>query len=105
MLIFTPVGHAMAECMSIRMSGTEVWVRAILSGVRGMRDVNEFVELGVDMPWEGDDASSARMQDDASCVQEIGLSVSNAVAYDHEHRSIETLASGVGIVVEWLDEE
>ena len=95
----------MAESMSIRMSGTEAGVRAVVSALRGMREVDELVEVGMDAPLEGDDSSSAGLQDAASYAQELELGVPDSVAYDHVHRRIEALASGADVVVEWLTEE
>jgi hypothetical protein len=96
----------MPESMSIRMSGTEIGIRAVLAALRGMPDVERMIELDVDAPLQSDDSSSAGLQDDTpSYFHEIELHVPNSVAYDHVHGRVETLASGAGVVVEWLGEE
>lgn len=94
------------QMMSIRLTGTEDRIRAVLVAVRGMMDVVAVVELGLDAPRQRDDSSSAGLPDDApSGCQDVQLHVSNSVAYDYVHGRIESLAADAGVVVEWLDLE
>lgn len=109
----------MPETLSLRLSGDEAGIGAMLAALRGMHDVDSVQALGLDVPGQGDDSSSIGLpgqrddssslglpsEDGKSDVQDIQLRVTNSLAYDHVHGRIETLAAGAGVVVEWLDGE
>jgi len=109
----------MPETISLRLSGDEAGIGAMLAALRGMPDVDNVLELGLDVPGQGDDSGSIGLPgqgDDSSSlglpsdegrseVQDIRLRIPSSVAYDHVHGRIERLAAGAGVVVEWLDGE
>ena len=97
----------MPETISLRLSGDEAGIGAMLAALRGMPDVDNVLELGLDVPGQGDDSSSLGLPSDEgrSEVQDIRLRIPSSVAYDHVHGRIEMLAAGAGVVVEWLDGE
>src|SRR5690242_19075139 len=112
-------GSAMPEDLSLRLTGDETGIGAVLAALRAMPDVEGVVELGLDVPGQGDDSGSIGLpgqRDDASSLglpseegraeaQDVQIHISNSIAYDHVHGRIETLAAGAGVVVEWLDLE
>jgi NADPH-dependent ferric siderophore reductase len=105
------------EHLSLRLTGDETGIGAMLAALRAMPDVESVVELGLDVPGQGDDSGSIGLpgqDDDASSLglpseegkaeaQDVQIHISNSIAYDHVHGRIETLAAGAGVVVEWLD--
>lgn len=109
----------MPEDLSLRLTGDEIGIGAVLAALRAMPDVEGVVELGLDVPGQGDDSGSIGLpgqRDDASSLglpseegraeaQDVQIHISNSIAYDHVHGRIETLAAGAGVVVEWLDLE
>jgi hypothetical protein len=112
-------GAAMPEDLSLRLTGNETGIGAVLAALRAMPDVERVVELGLDVPGQSDDSGSIGLPgqgDDASSLglpseegkaeaQVVQIHISNSTAYDHVHGRIETLAAGAGVVVEWLDLE
>jgi len=110
-------GAAVPEHLSLRLTGDETGIGAMLVALRAMPDVESVVELGLDVPGQGDDSGSIGLpgqDDDASSLglpseegkaeaQDVQIHISNSIAYDHVHGRIETLAAGAGVVVEWLD--
>lgn len=100
---------AMADNMSIRLTGSETDVDTMVDALRGMPEVESVVELSMDAPQRPDDSSSAGLPDDTeSYSQDLEVDfaddTSNDAADDVQGR-IETLASDAGLVVEWLDNE
>ncbi|HLI17064.1 MAG TPA: hypothetical protein VKV22_02190 [Rhodanobacteraceae bacterium] len=96
----------MEQQISIRLSGDEARIDAVVSALRGLSDVDGLLELGVVAPQLDEDSSSAGLPDDTpSGFQDIEVHVPNSLAYDHVHGRIETLAAHAGVVVEWLDED
>lgn len=98
----------MPETLSLRLSGDETGIGAVLAALRGMPDVDSVVELSLDVPGANDDSSSAGTPDDSppgTGTQDVRLHMPSSLAYDHVHGRIETLAAGAGVVVEWLDLE
>jgi hypothetical protein len=112
-------GAAMPVDLSLRLTGDETGIGAVISALRAMPDVEGVVELGLDVPGQGDDSGSLGLPgqgDDASSLglpseegkaeaQDVQIHISDSIAYDHVHGRIETLAAGAGVVVEWLDLE
>jgi NADPH-dependent ferric siderophore reductase len=100
-------GAAMPEELSLRLTGDETGIGAVISALRAMPDVEGVVELGLDVPGQGDDASSLGLpsEEGKAEAQDVQIHISNSIAYDHVHGRIETLAAGAGVVVEWLDLE
>lgn len=97
-------GGAASQTLSLRLSGTEAGIDAVLVGLRGMADVDGIVELRLDAPQRRDDSSSAGLPDDASAeVRDVRVRVPNSIAYDHVHDRIEILAVHADVVVEWVD--
>ncbi len=109
----------MPEELSLRLTGDETGIGAVLAALHAMPDVEGVVELGLDVPGQGDDSGSTGLpgqRDDASSLglpsekgraeaQDVQIHISSPTAYDHVHGRIETLAAGAGVVVEWLDLE
>lgn len=107
------------EILSLRLSGDQTGIGAMLSALRAMPDVESVIELGLDVPGQSDDSGSIGLPgqgDDSSSlglpseeaksdVQDVQLRIPDSIAYDHVHGHIETLAAGAGVVVEWLDGE
>ena len=98
--------NAVPQSMTIRLTGAETGVSALMAAIRGLPEVDGIVELSLDAPMRPDDSSSAGLPDDtASDYQELRVHVPSSVAYDYVHGRIETLAAHSGVVVEWLDLE
>ena len=107
------------ETLSLRLSGDQAGIGAMLAVLRAMPDVDGLLELGLDVPGQSDDSGSIGLpgqRDDSSSlglpseegksdVQDVQIHISDSIAYDHVHGRIETLAAGAGVVVEWLDGE
>lgn len=95
------------ETLSLRLSGDQAGIGAMLAVLRAMPDVDGLLELGLDVPGRSDDSSSLGLpsEEGKSDVQDVQLRIPNSVAYDHVHGRIEMLAAGAGVVVEWLDGE
>lgn len=97
-------GGAAPQTLSLRLSGSEAGIDAMLAALRGMADVDGMVELGLDAPQRRDDSSSAGLPDDASAeVRDVRVHVPNSIAYNHVHDRIEILAVHADVVVEWAD--
>lgn len=102
----TSARTAVPQSMSIRLTGADTGVSALMAAIRGLQEVDGIVELSLDAPRMPDDSSSAGLADDtASEYQEMRVHVPSSVAYDYVHGRIETLAATTGVVVEWLDLE
>lgn len=94
------------QSMSIRLTGADTGVSALMAAIRGLQEVDGVVEMSLDAPRRPDDSSSAGLPDDtASEYQEMRVHVPSSVAYDYVHGRIERLAATTGVVVEWLDQE
>lgn len=99
----TSARTAVPQSMSIRLTGADTGVSALVAAIRGLQEVDGIVELSLDAPPRSDDSSSAGLPDDtASEFQEMRVHVPSSVAYDYVHGRIETLAATTGVVVEWL---
>ena len=98
---------AVPQSMSIRLTGAETGLSALMAAIRGLPEVDGIVEMPLDAPLRPDDSSSAGLPDDtaSSDYQELRVHVPSSVAYDYVHGRIETLAAHTGVVVEWLDLE
>lgn len=97
---------AVPQSMSIRLTGADTGVSALMAAIRGLQEVDGIVELSLDAPRRPDDSSSAGLPDDTTSeYQEMRVHVPSSVAYDYVHGRIETLAAHTGVVVEWLDLE
>ncbi|HWG67340.1 MAG TPA: hypothetical protein VN662_07985 [Rhodanobacteraceae bacterium] len=97
---------AVPQSMSVRLTGDDAGVGALMAAIRGLEEVDGIVELSLDAPDRPDDSSSAGLSDDtASEFREMRVHVPSSVAYDYVHGRIETLAANTGVVVEWLDLE
>lgn len=81
----------------------------MVEALRGMPEVESVIELSMDAPLRSDDSSSAGLPDDTeSYSQDLEVDFAdeaNDDAADDVQGRIETLASGAGVVVEWLDNE
>lgn len=94
------------QSMSIRLTGADTGVSALMAAIRGLQEVDGIVEMSLGAPRRPDDSSSAGLPDDtASEYQEMRVHVPSSVAYDYVHGRIERLAATTGVVVEWLDLE
>jgi hypothetical protein len=95
---------AVPQSMSIRLTGAEAGIDALMAAIRGMQEVDGIVAPSLDAPRRPDDSSSAGLPDDtASEYQELRVHVPSSVACDYVHDRIETLAASTGVVVEWLE--
>lgn len=102
----SPTSTVVPQSMSIRLSGADTGVSALMAAIRGLQEVDGIVELSLDAPHRPDDSSSAGLSHDtASDYQEMRVHVPSSVAYDYVHGRIEILAAHTGVVVEWLDLE
>ena len=103
----SPARTAVPQSMSIRLTGAETGVSALMAAIRGLPEVDGIVEQSLDAPARPDDSSSAGLSDDTASTesQELRVHVPSSVAYDYVHGRIETLAASTGVVVEWLDLE
>lgn len=103
--------HAMArtivpQSMSIRLTGADTGVSALMAAIRSLQEVDGIVEMSLDAPRRPDDSSSAGLPGDtASEYQEMRVHVPSSLAYDYVHGRIERLAATTGVVFEWLDLE
>lgn len=109
----------MPEDLSLRLTGDQTGIGAVLAALRAMPDVDGVVPLALDVPGQGDDSGSVGLPgqgDDSSSLglpseegkadsQDVQIHIGNSIAYDHVHGRIETLAAGAGVVVEWLGGE
>ncbi|HEV7122674.1 MAG TPA: hypothetical protein VGN24_04515 [Rhodanobacter sp.] len=102
----TSVRTVTPQSMSIRLTGADTGVSALMAAIRGLQEVDGIVEMSLDAPRRPDDSSSAGLPDDTpSEYQEMRVHVPSSVAYDYVHGRIERLAATTGVVVEWLDLE
>lgn len=88
--------------MSMRLSGGEPDIHALVSAIRGMPDVHGMSErpavAAVRHAHFGATAMSLESLD-------LRLHVADYLARNHVRGRIGTLASGAGVALEWLDEE
>lgn len=87
--------------MSIRLSGEEIEIRALVTAIRGMPDVHGMSEHQAV-------AAAHRVRGGAALSPEaldLRLHVADSLARDHVRGRIGTLASGAGVGLEWLDED
>lgn len=102
----TSVSTAVPQSMSIRITGADTGVSALMAAIRGLQAVDDVVEVSLDAPRRRGDSSSAGMVDDTTSeCREMRVHVPSSVAYDYVRGRIEMLAARNGVIVEWLDLE
>lgn len=88
--------------MSMRLSGGEVDIRALVTAIRGMPDVHGMSERQAVAAAEHAGFGAATLSPESL---DLRLHVADSLARDHVRGRIGTLASGAGVGIEWLDEE
>ncbi|MGH8111079.1 MAG: hypothetical protein ACREPF_02795 [Rhodanobacteraceae bacterium] len=95
----------MAHQLSMRLHGDDVGIRALVTAIRGMPDVDGAHESGSGDFASRADFGAAGTRGLAGDCLDLRLDVPDTAALGHVRRCIETLAWGAGVTLDWLNEE
>lgn len=95
----------MPHHLAMRLHGDDIGVRALVTAIRGMPDVDAAHERGSGKFASRADFGAAGTRGLAGDCLDLRLDIADTAALGHVRRRIETLAWGAGVTLDWLNEE